>query len=322
MEEQEPVQKARLDYFIISSTLTDLIDKTLIIPTIDWTDHAFIQLHIVTNHFNRGKGTWKLNCNLLYNEKYIQLVHETIEKIKLEYAVPIYNKNNIGNIDDNLVKFTISDRLFLEMLLLKIRQETIHFASQCKKSMNKQEKELIIEIQKLENDSSLSQLTDLIQDKKQQLNEIRDTRLKGNFIRSRVQYLKDGEKPTKFFCALENINYVNKTIKKLSINNQIITKQTDILHHIKDFYTNLFSNKDSSLIDINLETLLSQSLNKINKLSEDQKSSIESPIKLDELASTLYKMNNNKTPGNDGFPCEFYKIFWVKLKFVILRSVN
>ena len=319
---KKPSKKARLDYFIISSTLTDLIDKTLIIPTIDWTDHAFIQLHIVTNHFNRGKGTWKLNCNLLYNEKYIQLVHETIEKIKLEYAVPIYNKNNIGNIDDNLVKFTISDRLFLEMLLLKIRQETIHFASQCKKSMNKQEKELIIEIQKLENDSSLSQLTDLIQDKKQQLNEIRDTRLKGNFIRSRVQYLKDGEKPTKFFCALENINYVNKTIKKLSINNQIITKQTDILHHIKDFYTNLFSNKDSSLTDINIETLLSQSLNKINKLSEDQKSSIESPIKLDELASTLYKMNNNKTPGNDGFPCEFYKMFWVKLKFFILRSVN
>ena len=111
-------KKARLDYFIISSTLTDLIDKTLIILKIDWTDHAFIQLHIVTNHFNRGKGTWKLNCNLLYNEKYIQLVNETIEKIKLEYTVTIYNKNNIGNIDDNLVKFTISDKLFLEMLLL------------------------------------------------------------------------------------------------------------------------------------------------------------------------------------------------------------
>ena len=101
--------------------------------------------------------------------------------------------------------------------------------------------------------------------------------------------MKDGEKPTKFFCALENINYVNKTIKKLSINDQIITKQTDILHHIKEFYTNLFSNQDSS-------SLLSPSLNQINKLSEDQKLSIESPIKLDELASTLYKMNNNKTP--------------------------
>ena len=46
------------------------------------------------------------------------------------------------------------------MLLLKIGQKTIHFALQCKKSTNKQEKELIIEIQKLENDSSFFQLTD------------------------------------------------------------------------------------------------------------------------------------------------------------------
>ena len=255
-------------------------------------------------------------------KKYIQLVNETIENTKIEYAAPIYNQNNIGNVDDNLVKFTISDKLFLEMLLLKNKQKTIHFASQCKKSTNKQEKELIIEIQELENDSSLSKLTDLIQDKKQQLNKIRDNRLKGNFIRSRVQYLKDGEKPTKFFCALENINFVNKTIKQLSIKDQIITKQTVILHHLKEFYINLFSNKDSSLTDVHIETLLFPSLNQINKLSEDQKLSIESPIKLDLLASTLYRMNNNKTPGYDGFPCEFYKMFWVKLKFFILCLVN
>ena len=56
---KNPSKKARFNYFIISSTLTDLIDKTLIIPTNDWTDHSFIQLHIITNHFNKGKGTWK-----------------------------------------------------------------------------------------------------------------------------------------------------------------------------------------------------------------------------------------------------------------------
>ena len=33
-------------------------------------------------------------------------------------------------------------------------------------------------------------------------------------------------------------------------------------------------------------------------------------------------MNNNKTIGNDGFPCEFYKMFWTKLKKNILCSVN
>ena len=46
---------------------------------------------------------------------------------------------------------------------------------------------------------------------------------------------------------------------------------------------------------MNLEILLSPSLDHVTILSEDQKQSIESPIRLDELANTLYQMNNNKT---------------------------
>ena len=33
-------------------------------------------------------------------------------------------------------------------------------------------------------------------------------------------------------------------------------------------------------------------------------------------------MKNFKCPGIDGFPSEFLKVFWVKLKFFVLRSLN
>jgi len=33
-------------------------------------------------------------------------------------------------------------------------------------------------------------------------------------------------------------------------------------------------------------------------------------------------MKNNKTPGLDGFSSEFFKVFWGKLKFFVLRSLN
>ena len=33
-------------------------------------------------------------------------------------------------------------------------------------------------------------------------------------------------------------------------------------------------------------------------------------------------MKNNKTPGVDGFPCKFFKVFWLKLKFLISRALN
>ena len=71
---KNPNKKARLELFLISASLSDLVHNTTIIPTIDWTDHSLVQLHIITNKFIRGKGTWKLNCELLYNEEYIKIV--------------------------------------------------------------------------------------------------------------------------------------------------------------------------------------------------------------------------------------------------------
>ena len=105
--------------------------------------------------------------------------------------LPNFDKNKKNNLEDEDIQFTISEKLFLEMLLLELRQTTIQFASKKKKEENKREKTLISEIQALENNDSLAQLTELIQDKKQELNHLRNYRLNGNFIRHREQYLKD-----------------------------------------------------------------------------------------------------------------------------------
>ena len=33
-------------------------------------------------------------------------------------------------------------------------------------------------------------------------------------------------------------------------------------------------------------------------------------------------MKNNKTPGIDGFPAEFFKKFWIKFKYLVTRALN
>lgn len=45
-------------------------------------------------------------------------------------------------------------------------------------------------------------------------------------------------------------------------------------------------------------------------LSEGQKQSCEGEISLEELKSVLNSFQNNKSPGNDGLPVEFYKTCW------------
>ena len=36
----------------------------------------------------------------------------------------------------------------------------------------------------------------------------------------------------------------------------------------------------------------------------------------------LKNLANNKTPGSDGFPAEFYKFFWSDIKIIVMDSFN
>lgn len=61
------------------------------------------------------------------------------------------------------------------------------------------------------------------------------------FIRSKAKCILEGEKPTKYFCKLENRNYVSKIMNSLiSENGQISKTKEEILVEIKRFYENLY----------------------------------------------------------------------------------
>ena len=158
---------------------------------------------IKPNNFKRGKGTWKFNCSLLKNNNYIELVNHTILEQIEQYATPVYNSDALGLIPGNEIQFTITDTLFLETLLLAIRTKTLPFTSKLNRDKLEQEKKLMQDINTIESDLNLSQLTELLEDKKSELQEIHNHRLKGHMIRSRTQWLDEGERPTKYFCGLE-----------------------------------------------------------------------------------------------------------------------
>ena len=57
-------------------------------------------------------------------------------------------------------------------------------------------------------------------------------------------------------------------------------------------------------------------------LNEDDKTSCEAEISLPELSAALNSLNNSSAAGCDGLPALFYKVFWNKLKNIILESFN
>ena len=78
---KNPIKQARLDYFIVSSPFTDHISKCNIMASYR-SDHSILEINIQISKFERSKGLWKLNCNLLKNAVYIDLINKTIHKVK------------------------------------------------------------------------------------------------------------------------------------------------------------------------------------------------------------------------------------------------
>ena len=239
---KNPVRQARLDYFLVSHTMCDIITSCCINPSYR-SDHSSIQIKILLNKFERGKGLWKFNCSLLKEQEYIDLVNSIIQEEKYKYALPVYNLRYLDIAPDVDVSFTVNDGQFLELLLLRIRGETIKFASYRKKEANKHENRLKYEIKFLENIGNLA-LAEIIDIKKLELENIRQKSTIGSAIRARTQWRNEGEKPSKFFCSLKKYNYTEKTIKSIQLQDgQSITDQKKILEQIKNFYSSLFSEK-------------------------------------------------------------------------------
>ena len=312
-----PLRQARLDYFLISNTMHDIVTQCSINPSYR-SDHSSIHIRLKLSRFQRGRGVWKLNCSLLKEKDYLDLINRIILEEKLKYALPVYNPDHLSLIPDNEIEFTIDDGNFLEMLLLRARGETIKFASIHKKLEHEYEKKLEDQIRTLEN-NPYSKVKDTLDNKKNDLEKIRQKSMQGFAIRSRAQWLSDGEKPTKYFFSLEKSNYTEKTIKCIELDSgEHITDQKEILNEVRKFYSILFSSQNETS-NIDLESILDGS---VRKLTDTESYSLEGELELQEVSLALKKMKNNKCPGIDGFPAEFFKVFWGKLKFFVLRGLN
>ena len=210
---KNPLKQARLDYFLISENMMQYV-KSSRIEMGYRSDHSIVTLVLSFDGFKHGKSYMKHNNSLLTDKEYLKIINTHIIETKKQYAVPIYNLDEIENIPDSDIQFTINDQLFLDVLLMELRDKAISYSSYKHKERNKTEKELIERITLIENNLQENNFESL-EKLKSQLNEIRQEKLKGHAIRSRAKHIDKGEKPTKYFCGLEQHNYVSKTLNKV-----------------------------------------------------------------------------------------------------------
>ena len=163
--------------------------------------------------------------------------------------------------------------------MMIIRGEAISYASFAKKQSVNSEKDLEKKIEELERKLTIlndkNSILEEIDKLKLELEAFRLKTNEGIAIRSRIKWMEFGEKPSKFFLNLEKQNNINKEIRQLSTENgDILDKQNDILKEVFDFYSNLYAEKETD--EINLEMLLNHP--DIPKLSSQLSSLLEGPL--------------------------------------------
>lgn len=312
------IQQGRLDYILLSDSLVEKVINVDISSGYR-SDHSIVSVTLDNSQLNKHpKSYWKFNNSLLKDKIYVDEIKKVISNTKKQYAVPIYNYEELDNIPNDYLEFVINDQLFFETLLLEIRGKTISYASYKKRKNEKEEQDLTKQIEQLELDPNIDNDKMLcLEELKLQLQEFRENRLKGIIIRSRINWLDQGEKPSKYFCHLENRNYRAKRMCFLERENgDRIYEQKELVEETKNFYKKLYEKRNVETID------LDNLVNNQKKLTDIERESLEGEITFVEATEALKNMKNNKSPGNSGYTTEFYKFFFTDIGHFLIRAIN
>ena len=79
----------------------------------------------------------------------------------------------------------------------------------------------------------------------------------------------------------------------------------EILNECETFYRNIYSSKTNSLDSSHLFF----DATGLRSLDPEEKEKREGPLTKTECLQALKTMNWEKTPGSDGLPADFYKVF-------------
>jgi hypothetical protein len=190
-----PFQQSRLDFFLVSESILSVVDDADILCGYR-TDHSLVKLVLQFGQKEtKRKSFWKFNASLLKDQLYLDEVNKLIDDIVEEYAASPYSREEMFNLNKSDIKFTIDDDTFLDFLLMKIRSHTISYATMKKRKENEKEKKIDCEINELEKINNRNEYeNETLEQKKEELEKLREKRMEGVLLRSRAQWIADGEK--------------------------------------------------------------------------------------------------------------------------------
>ena len=265
------------------------------------SDHDFVSLHFNLSSFRvRGPGVWKFNNSLLQDLSFQDAIRKSInDHLRFQRVFP--------NIKE-----------WWDFLKRSLKEKSIEFAKQKRAEANQERvfytNKLITLKRRLANDNVQQQIVDY----ESKLKALIERETAGTKVRSRAQFIEEGEKPTSFFFRLERIRDQKHAVTAiLNKEGKEVNTQKEIERAHVDFYSKLYA--DSEINDTAQHSLLEGLPRVLLPVDSD---CCEGEIALHEATRAGNDLRLNKVPGPDGLTVEFYRCFWDVLGPKLVEVVN
>ena len=278
--------KSRIDYWLISQKIDPNVIECKNIEA-PFSDHCLVEIVIQNSEAERGPGIWIMNVEVLKSP-----IFDKCFKELWRHAI------------NNKTKYTDA-KIWWDSTKNEIKDLAMWVSSQT----NRQMKENITTIE-----TELARIKDKpgeernITNLKLELKELYEDKHRGEKIRSRAKWWDEGEKSTNYFFSLEKIKQQNKNWTAILDKSGNTVEGIENIQQIqKEFYEDLYKSQNLT----HNESTINEFLEFMDqRLSEEEREELERDITLEEMEKVVKLMPNNKSPGLDGIPIEFYKQYW------------
>lgn len=296
---------SRIDYFFVDAKLVPKVTNVSYHPIIV-SDHSPVSIDVQISSGPRYPTQWRFNTSLLSDEKFHKFITSAIEDFIA-----------LNQSDSE----PISKALLWESLKAFLRGQIISYSAHIRKLRMSNIQKLSSDLESVDQQLATAPSDDLSRRRvvlQTELDLITTNEAERLLLHSRSRYYEHGDKSGRLLAHQLRRQVASRLIPRIKDGSGALQEDPVVINSVfSSFYESLYKSEFSSdPTDMHkfLDELQFPSINPelVNQL--------DSALTIQELNLALQSMQNNKAPGPDGLPVEFFKAFQAKLT-PLLHSV-